>query len=288
MLRGKPTISAWFHDNVVVHNDEKKAVRLKPGLVCNTQGCVPSCGTNAQCNLTIGPNLYNTDTSSDLAVGDFDGDGRDDVFLANGTGWWYSSAGLTEWRFLWASNLRIKDLRFGRFDADARTDVLFSAGGWYLWSLGQISPKMVRDDGTRLTDCVFGDFDGNGLTDALQANGTTWSLAFGGQGPWIPSRSSSITAANLRVGDFNGDRRDDVLFPSGQVMVGPINFKVLSFWQYLTRDRDHHLVYTSSFSRFHMARRLHTRCAGARDILRLSSLRSPCTKHQRVLLRFTN
>jgi hypothetical protein len=212
MLRGKPTVGASFHDNVVVHNDEGKAVRLKAGCAPNVIPCQPLCRTNEACNLTIGPNLYNTDTSSELAVGDFDGDGRDDIFLANGTGWWYSSAGVTEWQFLRRSPLRIKDLRFGRFDSDAKTDVLFIAGDWYVWSAGQSAAKWVRGDGTRLTDCVFGDFDGDGITDALRANGTTWSVAPAAQGPWIPRRNSSVAAVNLRTGDFKGAGHDQIFW----------------------------------------------------------------------------
>jgi hypothetical protein len=213
MLRGKPTAGAWFQDNVVVHNDEGKAVRLNAGYVLGPGGFLqPFCPTNKACNLRIGPNLYNTDTSSELAVGDFDGDGRDDIFLANGTGWWYSSAGVTEWQFLRRSPLRIKDLRFGRFDSDAKTDVLFIAGDWYVWSAGQITPKWVRGDETRLTDCVFGDFDGNGITDALRANGTTWSVAPAAQGPWIPKRDSRVAAVNLRTGDFKGAGHDQIFW----------------------------------------------------------------------------
>ncbi len=209
MLRGKSTVKALFHDNVVVHNDEGKAVRLKTGF--------GGCPTKDACNLDIGPNLYNTDTSSELAVGDFDGDGRDDIFLANGTGWWYSSAGVTEWQFLRRSPLRIKDLRFGRFDSDAKTDVLFTegarwpvAGDWYVWSAGQDTANWVRGDGTHLADCVFGDFDGDGITDALRANGTTWSVAPAAQGPWILKRNSRVAAVNLRT--FKGAGHDQIFW----------------------------------------------------------------------------
>jgi hypothetical protein len=203
MLRGKPTRGAFFHDNVVVHDNPSAAVRLKNA----------GCGTAAQCNLTVGPNTYNADTTNELAAGDFDGDGRDDVFLANGTGWWYSSAGLTEWRFLRPSSLRIKDLRFGRFNSDARTDVLFSDGAnWWVSHGGTGQPTVLRSDGTRLTDCVFGDFNGDGLTDALRADGSFWSVALGADAPWMVRRRSRVIAANMRVGDFTGDRVDDIFW----------------------------------------------------------------------------
>jgi hypothetical protein len=35
-----------------------------------------------------------------VGVGDFDGDGADDLFLATGAAWYYSPAGRAEWRFL--------------------------------------------------------------------------------------------------------------------------------------------------------------------------------------------
>jgi hypothetical protein len=102
-------------------------------------------------------------TETQLAVGDFDGDGRDDVFLANGTAWWYSSAGRTEWRFLLPSTLAVRDVRFGRFNRDARTDVLFGDGvNWWVSMGGTQLPRLLRRDGRPLADCVFLHFDDDG------------------------------------------------------------------------------------------------------------------------------
>jgi hypothetical protein len=213
MLRGKPTLGAFFNDNVVVHDDAGEAVRLKAGSECIVvNGGVPQPSPEL-CNLHVGPNRYNTDMINETAVGDFDGDGRDDVFLANGTAWWYSSAGVTEWRFLRASPLRVTDLRFGKFNHDQRTDVLLSAGGsWYVSYGGTTSPAWIRTDGTSLLDCVFGDFSGDGITDALRANGATWSIASNATAPWIPRLAYPVRAGNLRVSDFTGDRVDDVFW----------------------------------------------------------------------------
>jgi hypothetical protein len=214
MLRGKPAIGAYFHDNVVVHDDAGKAVRLKdPGLQCLEYG--PSGPTYSWelCNLHVDANRYNTDLINELAVGDFDADGRDDVFLANGTAWWYSSAGRTEWRFLRASALRVRDLRFGNFSGDARTDVLFASGpNWFVSDAGSSSGMWWRGDGTRLSDCVFGDFNGDGVTDALRADGATWSIAAHANGPWLFLRDEWARAADLHVADFTNDRTDDVFW----------------------------------------------------------------------------
>jgi hypothetical protein len=162
MLRGTPTIGAYFHDNVVVHDNEGEAVQFKPIAECLVyNGGVPTYSPE-KCHSYVDVNDYNTDWINQVAVGDFDGDGRDDIFLANGTAWWYSSAGRTEWRFLRASTLRVGDLRFGHFTGnDARTDVLYASGpNWFVSSGGTGSGMWWRGDGTPLFDCVFGDFDG--------------------------------------------------------------------------------------------------------------------------------
>jgi hypothetical protein len=215
MLRGTPTVAAFFHHNVLVHDDRGEALELK-SPDCWVQVGNGGYYSNELCHLAVGPNTYDTDTSGDLAVGDFDGDGLDDVFLANGTGWWYSSAGRTEWRFLRPSSLRIAALRFGRFDGDRRTDVLYSTGSeWQFSSGGAAEPVRLRVGGTPVSSCVFGDFDGNGLTDALYATGSTWYLSHDARSFWSTIRSSTVTAANLRVGDFDGDGSDEVFDVEG-------------------------------------------------------------------------
>jgi len=224
MLRGTPTIGASFHDNVVVHDGPADAVQIKKATECLVPLPTPHYD-DALCHLTVGANQYDTDTTGDLAVGDFDGDGRDDVFLANGTAWWYSSAGITEWQFLRASTLRIKDLRFGKFDADAKTDVVYAtANDWRYSSGGTAEPVLLRVGGTPLSDCVFGDFDGNGITDAVRTYMGTWMFSHDSRNIWSNVRTSPVKAADLRVGNF--DRQD----PNDEIFV--IESSQWSIWNY--------------------------------------------------------
>src|SRR6266540_3984889 len=92
-LRGTPCESAGFHHNVAVHEADEAVRNL-----------------SQEDNLFMYENQYDLDTSQDLAVGDFDGDGIDDVFTATGAAWYYSSGGQAEWRYLNGSGERLRGL----------------------------------------------------------------------------------------------------------------------------------------------------------------------------------
>ncbi|MEA3277714.1 MAG: hypothetical protein U9Q81_21005, partial [Pseudomonadota bacterium] len=82
-IRGTPSDSAYFRYNVVKHDNEGEAVREN----------------SKRKNVHTYGNHFNVDTRSELGVGNFDGDGIDDVFQATGAAWYYSSGGKSEWRF---------------------------------------------------------------------------------------------------------------------------------------------------------------------------------------------
>jgi hypothetical protein len=201
MLRGQPAVGAFFHDNVVVHDDIDEAISLKM----------------AWDDLVAGPHFYasgnefDAERSTDIGVGDFDGDGRDDLLLATGRQWFYSSGGKTEWRFLMAAADRIGNLRFGEFDGLPGTDVFVKDGNrWLFASAGRVWWQQINTDSTPLGDLLFGDFDGDGRTDVFKADGTAWYISYGARGPWVRVISSPFRAASLRVGDFDGDGHADV------------------------------------------------------------------------------
>jgi hypothetical protein len=60
---------------------------------------------------------------NELGTCDFDGDGLNDLFLATGQTWWYSSGGDTPWIYLNTSKKRRAEVTLGFFNADNTCDV---------------------------------------------------------------------------------------------------------------------------------------------------------------------
>jgi hypothetical protein len=110
-----------------------------------------------------------------LAVGDFDGDRRDDVFLATGRAWYVSYGGVTEWRFLNKSTRRLSTLSFTDLDGDGRTDVLSRIGG--VWNVSRsgsgafvplATTPVVGAQSFYSGSDLIGDFSGDDVLDRLR------------------------------------------------------------------------------------------------------------------------
>ncbi|HEX3478896.1 MAG TPA: FG-GAP-like repeat-containing protein [Kofleriaceae bacterium] len=158
------------------------------------------------------------DPTGDLAVGDLDGDGIDDVFVGTGAGWYFSSGGQAEWRFLNRMTEPASQLLFGDFDADLRTDVIAIHGSSIDISWGGVSPWQTINTlpaGFTRSDLAVGDFDADGYADLFLATGSEWRLALTGKLAWSHFASSSLRTPDLRFGDFDRDRRTDVLSANG-------------------------------------------------------------------------
>jgi FG-GAP-like repeat len=147
-----------------------------------------------------------------LGVGDFDGDGKDDLFLATGRAWYYSSGGQAEWHFLSYKTETTGQLLFGDFDGDGRTDVFTQQGNDWLVSWGGVSDwEKINESVERMTDFVIGDFVGDRRADVFFANGDQWFVSDGAVGPFVPYATSSYRKSDLLFGDFDGDGKTDVM-----------------------------------------------------------------------------
>lgn len=55
------------------------------------------------------------------------------------------------------------------------------------------------------------DFNGNGKTDLFASTNNQWWVLYDAQGTWQRLQTSGVPLAELRFGDFNGDRKTDVV-----------------------------------------------------------------------------
>jgi FG-GAP-like repeat len=148
-------------------------------------------------------------------VCDFDGDGRDDLFLATGTSWWYASAGRREWRFLNDNPTRLSDVGLGDFDGDGKCDVLAVHIPGFVISKGGTGPFTLlpgEHSNVPFNQLAFGDFNGDHVQDIFRRDpdGQWWAISPGIY-PWTPLQSSSFPLSALRFGDFDGNGITDVV-----------------------------------------------------------------------------
>ncbi len=171
-------------------------------------------------------------------IGDFNGDGRDDVLLRRDDGHWYYYP-MDGRRYIageqGAANLtRNPDYAvagIGDFDGDGKDDVLMRHidGRWYHYAMDgrryipgrQGIANLTRNLAYRIA--AIGDFDGDGKHDVLirRADGHWYHYAMAGRRYRPGTQGAAGLTRNLAyevagVGDLDGDGNDDVLMRSSR------------------------------------------------------------------------
>jgi hypothetical protein len=198
-LRGEPGYLAEFHHNVSIDPITRQAVKCS------------GCGDRNKLSVSDTNQFKAPNPTTRLGVGDFDGDGEEDLFLATGAAWYYAPAGQAEWRFLNAQTDKIDTLLFGDFDADGRTDVFTQHG--YNWEVswgGASRWEKINVSWAILGNAAIGDFIGDERDDVFYADGQTWYVSDGGASQFTPLDASSFRVASLRFGDFDANGKTDV------------------------------------------------------------------------------
>ncbi|MBI1388980.1 MAG: hypothetical protein GC154_11085 [bacterium] len=205
------------------------------GWAQNGQWLVSDGGVQSYRNLAIDP----TRSIDDLGFGDFNGDGKTDVFVVAPNGQWLvSDSGTANFRPLSVDASRtIHDLRFGDFNGDGITDVfaVASNGQWFVSDGGVKSYRPLASDNRTIDELRFGDFNGDKITDVFISNPSgQWYVSYSGTQSYQPlAGDGSQNIATLRLGDFNGDGVTDVftVYPGGQWYVsnsGTSNWRALA------------------------------------------------------------
>jgi hypothetical protein len=218
VIRGYPVVRTNYHNNIS-RRSENDAIHF---IHCITiLGCIndyqasdfPIDISNSQFGQST------PDPTSTLGVGDFDGDGVQDLFLATGNTWFYSPGGQREWRYLNAAPDTIDQLLFGDFDGDGRTDVVAMRNGQLVVSWGGISAFDVLNPNPPancgIADMAVGDFNGDGHPDIFCADWQKqiWWVSYGGNTTFMNVNTSSFKRTDLLFGDFDHSGTTDVFAP---------------------------------------------------------------------------
>lgn len=131
--------------------------------------------------------------------------------------------------------VKLEDLAFADFNGDGLTDILITNGS--TWQLADANPdgglksfrpvtdergKPVRDS-RRAKDLLVGDFNGDKIADICCAfpvknsrtKNYTYRIKYGAQGPWAYFGVTQYPLSQIKLGDFNGDGRLDILRSAG-------------------------------------------------------------------------
>lgn len=243
-LRGTPTIKTYAYNNFFAQP------RLAGGdFLDGAFATYSTLLTNDSYTDTINSvnNTVKYDTYGKYKVCDIDGDGKDDLIQPAGATWWYSSQGKYPWTFLESSYTQWDDLlTFTDFDNDGACDIVklepytpaieLAANASFAYKPVIYNPiKKTKIDVGNVyfydKNVRIGDFDGDGYKDFFTAANNTWSMYSTRTKTWTVLNTSVYPVKKLAFGDFNGDKKTDVLGISDTQNGWVVSWSGTSTWE---------------------------------------------------------
>jgi FG-GAP-like repeat len=207
-------------------------------------GIEPTADNNIIGNAQGFPTKADAATSAVRAVADFDGDGKADIL-------WQTNAGVANISLISGTTVlgcyslgtfTNQVMGTGDFNSDGKADIV-----WRNMSTGAVSITLMNGGTITQTLSVgqspialnvklegIGDFDGNGRADMLWRNQTTGRSVMSYHStdgsvlswPVVSEFINPVTTTALKVGDINGDGKDDIVWRnmgSGNVVISLMN-----------------------------------------------------------------
>ena len=150
-----------------------------------------------------------------MGFADIDNDGVTDVLYRDPQGnVGYLASGRVDLVPLTTSPVPMKDMRFGDFDGDRKTDIFVThQGQWRVWRGARKQWEVVNSSSRPISELLFGEFDGVPGTDVATVLSDRWAVSSGATSSWnFLNKRFATTFKNAIAADFDGNGRTDIAF----------------------------------------------------------------------------
>lgn len=155
-------------------------------------------------------------------VGDFDGNGIDDLFYSYRGNWYVAFNGASRIEKVNSSGVSSSELMVGDFDGDGKDDIFRAAKGKWRVSYGARSGWVhINNSGIPASKLRLGDFDGDGISDVLTTSSGHLRISYRGRGRWQPvvnANQVNPSEKNILVGNFLSKRQSSIMVSHGGVL----------------------------------------------------------------------